>query len=123
MSRGMPAPLFILQANLNHARQAQDLFLHTMEERGCGLGVVAEPYAPPPPEHPSWFPGGCLGRGPPLVAAVRGGDMRSPPCRAGSRGRYYVKVWWGTICVVAVYFPPPSASRNSTRSWGRWRRW
>jgi len=65
MARGKSAPLTILQANLNHARRAQDLFLHTMAERGCWLGVASEPYA-------SWFPCGCLGRAVPLVAIVRG---------------------------------------------------
>jgi len=49
MTRGKPASLSILQANLNHARHAQDLFLHTMAERGCGLAVVSEPYVAPPP--------------------------------------------------------------------------
>ncbi|XP_072750498.1 uncharacterized protein [Anoplolepis gracilipes] len=42
----------VLQANLNHARQAQNLFVHTLAERGCGLGIAAEPYRIP--EHPSW---------------------------------------------------------------------
>jgi len=48
MAKGKPVPLSILQANLNHARRAQDLFLHTMAERGCGLGVASESYAAPP---------------------------------------------------------------------------
>jgi len=52
MDRGKRKTSIILQANLNHARHAQDLCLHTMAERGCGLGVVAEPYAVPP-DHPS----------------------------------------------------------------------
>lgn len=34
----------ILQANLNHACQSRDLFLHTLAERSCGLDIVAEPY-------------------------------------------------------------------------------
>jgi len=43
----------ILQANLNHACRVQDLFLHGLAERDCGLGIVAEPYRVPP-NHPLW---------------------------------------------------------------------
>jgi len=104
MIRGEFVPL-ILQTNLNHARRAQDLFLHTMAERGCWLGAVAEPYAVPP-DHPSWFPGGCLGGAAPLVAIVRGGDDRTPSCRMVAGDRHYAAVEWGTLCVVEVYLPP-----------------
>lgn len=34
----------ILQVNLNHARRAQDLFCHSLVERGTGLAIVVEPY-------------------------------------------------------------------------------
>ncbi|XP_067217272.1 uncharacterized protein [Linepithema humile] len=34
----------LLQANLNHARRAQDLFLSDLCKRDAGLGVAAEPY-------------------------------------------------------------------------------
>jgi len=91
MNRGKPMPSFILQANLNHARRAQDLFLHTMVERGCGLGVVAEPYAVPP-GHSSWFAGGGPGRAAPRVAIVRGSDGESPPCRMGASGSCFAAV-------------------------------
>lgn len=40
---GMP----ILQANINHACQAQDSFLHMLAERDCGLGIVSKLYRPP----------------------------------------------------------------------------
>lgn len=43
-----------LQANLNYARQAQDLFLHALAERNCGLGIVAEPYRVPE-NHTMWM--------------------------------------------------------------------
>lgn len=43
----------LLQTNINHARQAQDLFVHTLAERDCGLGVVVEPYRVPA-GHPCW---------------------------------------------------------------------
>ncbi|XP_067216847.1 uncharacterized protein [Linepithema humile] len=34
----------LLQANLNHARRAQELFLADLDKRDAGLGVAAEPY-------------------------------------------------------------------------------
>jgi len=37
----------LLQANLNHACQVQNLFLQSLAERGIGLAVVAEPYKIP----------------------------------------------------------------------------
>lgn len=43
----------LLQANLNHVRLAQDMFLHTMAKRGLGLGIAAESYKIPP-NHPCW---------------------------------------------------------------------
>ncbi|XP_072766218.1 uncharacterized protein [Anoplolepis gracilipes] len=36
-----------LQANLNHASQAQNLFYQSLAERGIGLAIVAEPYKIP----------------------------------------------------------------------------
>lgn len=36
-----------LQANLNHANQAQNLFYQSLIERGIGLAIVAEPYKVP----------------------------------------------------------------------------
>lgn len=37
----------ILQINLNHVRQAQDLMFQTVAEKDVGLAVVAEPYSVP----------------------------------------------------------------------------
>ncbi|XP_025271334.1 uncharacterized protein LOC112639970 [Camponotus floridanus] len=94
----------ILQANLNHARQAQDLFLHTLAERCCGLGIVAEPYCPPA-GGANWLtdapPAGSS-----LVAVVWRGMEGSPPCGMVKRGAGYVAVRWGNTLVVAVYSPP-----------------
>lgn len=36
--------VWFLQANLNHARQAQQLFPQALAERGAGLEIVAEPW-------------------------------------------------------------------------------
>jgi len=97
--------LTILQANLNHARRAQYLFLQTMAERGCGLGVVAEPYAVPPTTRPGFRAGACGGPRR-WLPSCGGGDEKSPPCGMEASGRYFVTVRWGTICVVGVYAPP-----------------
>lgn len=43
---------FLIQANLNHARKSQDLFLHTLVECDCSLGIAAEPHRIP--NHLSW---------------------------------------------------------------------
>ncbi|XP_071582575.1 uncharacterized protein [Temnothorax nylanderi] len=48
----------ILQGNLNHCRASQDVFLHTIAERGSGLGVIAEPYRVPP-SHTCWAASRC----------------------------------------------------------------
>ncbi|XP_071652698.1 uncharacterized protein [Temnothorax longispinosus] len=48
-------PQKILQANLNHCRASQDVFVQTMAERGCGLGVIAAPYRVPQ-NHPLVLP-------------------------------------------------------------------
>lgn len=37
----------IIQANLNHACQAQNMFVRTMAERGRAVGIIAEPYRVP----------------------------------------------------------------------------
>ncbi|XP_018371338.1 PREDICTED: uncharacterized protein LOC108766504 [Trachymyrmex cornetzi] len=43
----------ILQANLGRGHGTQDLFLHTLAERGLELGIVAEPYRVPE-GYPCW---------------------------------------------------------------------
>lgn len=43
----------LLQANLNHTRQAQNLFYQSLAERGIGLAIVAEPYRIP--AKPTWL--------------------------------------------------------------------
>lgn len=35
-------PQSLLQANLNRTREAQDLFVHSLAERGCSLGIAVE---------------------------------------------------------------------------------
>lgn len=90
----------ILQANLNHACQAQDLFLHSLAEHGCGLGVIAEPYRIPP-GHPSWAASLC-GR----AAITWRTAIDCPPCTLIKAGEGYVAVKWGLIVVISIYLTP-----------------
>lgn len=87
----------LLQANLNHTRQAQDLFIHNLAERGCGLGVIAEPYRVPV-GHPCWVvdPTG-------FIAMVWRSVPDSPSCSVRERGHGYVAVDWGPISVIDGY--------------------
>lgn len=43
----------ILQNNLNHACQAQNLFLHSLAECGGAIGMISEPYRVPK-NHANW---------------------------------------------------------------------
>ncbi|XP_011633759.1 uncharacterized protein LOC105424946 [Pogonomyrmex barbatus] len=90
---------WLLQANLNHARYAQDLFVHTMAERGIGLGVAAEPYNVP--DHPCWV-ADRLGS---MAIHWRAFDA-SPPASFVEAGNGFVAVEWGAIVVVGCYCPP-----------------
>ncbi|XP_071579196.1 uncharacterized protein [Temnothorax nylanderi] len=90
----------LLQANLNHCRASQDVFLHTMAERGSGLGVVAEPYWVPP-GHPCWAVSRCG------LAAVRWRLTSEPvACSRLESGDGFVAVRWSHVVVVSVYISP-----------------
>lgn len=90
----------LLQANLNHARRAQDLFLHTMAERDVGLGVVTEPYQVPA-NHP-----GCVVDKAGSVAIKWRGTRGSSMWSTLEREYGLVAVKWGRVVVMAVYLPP-----------------
>ncbi|XP_070171371.1 uncharacterized protein [Polyergus mexicanus] len=92
--------LGILQANLNHARRAQDLFLHSLAERGFGLGIAAEPYHVPEAS-PCWI-GDRTGS----VAITWRCDPTLPPCTPVEAGAGVVAVRWGPIFVLGVYISP-----------------
>ncbi|XP_070152061.1 uncharacterized protein [Polyergus mexicanus] len=92
--------LGILQANLNHARRAQDLFLHSLAERGFGLGIAAEPYHVPEVS-PCWI-GDRTGS----VAITWRCDPTLPPCTPVEAGAGVVAVRWGPISVLGVYISP-----------------
>lgn len=89
----------ILQANLNYARRAQDLFLHTMAELNCGLGIASEPYGIPR-DHPRWA-GDRLGS----VAITWREAKDSDQYSTLETGEGYVVVRWGQVVVVRTYIP------------------
>lgn len=89
-----------LQANLNHARHAQNLFLHTLGERGIGLGIATEPHQVPQ-NHPGWVTD-KLGS-----VAMKWSDVGgSAPWTALEKGEGMVAVKWGRVVVVGTYLPP-----------------
>ncbi|KAI4473170.1 hypothetical protein M0804_015457 [Polistes exclamans] len=96
----------VKQANLNHARRAQDLLGQRMREIGADMAIVSEPWWVPPRDE-KWF--SSLG-GSPLSAIVAGKGERT--CSLVRRGLYFVAVKWGDSLVVSVYFPP-SENLNS----------
>jgi len=71
----------VIQANLNHARRAQDLLFQGMVEWGIALAVIAEPYSIPP----QW-----LGDRDGSVALARGPDRGGPPLVLLERGSGFV---------------------------------
>lgn len=91
-----------LQANLNHACQAQHLFLQSLAERGVGLALVAEPYRVPE-DNPTW-----IGDNGGSAAIVRVAAASSPPLRVIERGVGYAAGSWGSFSIIACYAPPPS---------------
>lgn len=99
----------ILQANLNHACQAQDLFLHTLAERGCEIGIVAEPYRPPAGVS-NWYTDQPSG-GKNYAAIIWRRCRGFSPCCLVRKGTGYVAVRWGDTLVVGVYYPPSDTAR------------
>lgn len=90
----------VLQTNLNHASQAQDNFIHTMAERDCELGIVAEPYRIPP-GHPCWAADTCDS-----VAFIWRQTRNCAPFQKTAQGSGFVAIKWGRIFMIAVYLPP-----------------
>lgn len=89
-----------MQANLNHARHAQELLLQYMDERDLGMAVIAEPYRVPT-EHPAWAgaPDGS-------VAITWRRTRNLVPCNREEAVDSYVLVRWGSVLIMGVYLPP-----------------
>lgn len=76
----------LFQSNLNHCRRAQDLFIQTLMEWRCGIGIATEPYKVPE-GHPCWS-GDEIGS----VAITWMNVEGSLPCTNIGKGRIYVAV-------------------------------
>ncbi|XP_024893922.1 uncharacterized protein LOC112468804 [Temnothorax curvispinosus] len=106
----------ILQANLNHCRAAQDLFLQAMAECGGGLGIAAEPYRVPR-DHPCWA---VDRRG--SVAITWRQTAEPVACTRIETGDGFVAVKWDHITgsyQVAVYVSPNISSAQFNEYLGR----
>ncbi|XP_011858931.1 PREDICTED: uncharacterized protein LOC105556448 [Vollenhovia emeryi] len=79
---------------------AQDLFLHSLAERNCGLGLASEPNRIP--SHPCW-----AGRRDGSVAITwrRTGQNHTSANKIGE-GEGWVAVRWGPLIVLGVYLRP-----------------
>lgn len=99
----------LLQANLNHARATQDLFVHTLMERGCGLGIAAEPYNVPR-DNQCWAT-----NAEDSVALHWRMEKNSPPCQKISEDRGFVTVEWGPISVLGCYISPSLGAADFER--------
>lgn len=103
-------PHKILQVNTNHARAAQDLFLHTLAEEDCTLGIIAEPYRIPE-GHPCWISNDTAS-----VAITWRWWEGAPICSLLTKGTHFVAAKWGGLIVMGVYLPP-SASIAEYEDW------
>lgn len=86
--------------NLNHACQAQNIFVHTLAEQGCGVGIISEPYRIPD-GHPCW-----TGDDKKTVAITWRNIPYSPPCVRRETRKGVVAVDWGMIMLIGVYISP-----------------
>ncbi|XP_070529759.1 uncharacterized protein [Cardiocondyla obscurior] len=86
------------ETNLNHAREAQDLFVHSLVEYGCGVGIAAEPYRVPP-NHPSWAVDT-------LGSVAIHWTSHTRPCIFVASGDGWVCVEWNTIYLIGIYISP-----------------
>lgn len=90
----------ILQANLNHACQAQSMFMHTMAERGCAIGIIAEPYRIP--EGNSFWASDDNK----TVAITWRTTQDLPPCNKIESRKGILVVDWGKYTIIGVYISP-----------------
>ncbi|XP_013142066.1 PREDICTED: uncharacterized protein LOC106106084, partial [Papilio polytes] len=91
--------LKVLQGNLNHCRNAQQLLMQTIAEQQVALSVLAEPYTVP--DHPQWF--GDLTCS---VAIHWSGRERVPMCSLLHKGTGLLAIRWGALAIVGCYISP-----------------
>ncbi|XP_070529995.1 uncharacterized protein [Cardiocondyla obscurior] len=76
---------------------AQDLFLHSLVERGCGVGIAAEPYRVP--RQPCWASDE-------RDSVAITWNQLTRPCIPVERGTGWVCVKWGPLFILGVYASP-----------------
>lgn len=103
-------PVKILQANLNHACQAQSMFLHTMTEHGCAVGIIAEPYRIPEGTS-NWASDDSK-----TVAITWRTTQDFPPCNKVGSKKGILVVDWGKYTIIGVYISP-NTSLNEYEDW------
>lgn len=99
----------LLQININHARAAQDLLLHSLTDRKCSLAIVAEPYRIPDC-HPNWISDNTG-----TIAITWRWWDGAPISSILEKGTHYVAVRWGQFTVIGLYFPPSGSIANYER--------
>lgn len=92
--------LRLIQINLNHACQAQNLFWHTLAERGGGVGIISEPYRVPE-GNPNWSADDVKS-----AAIVWRTSQEIPPCIPVEQKRGIVVVDWRQYTIISVYATP-----------------
>lgn len=98
----------VLQSNINHARQAQDVLMQTLREEGVALAIVAEPYMVP--THP------CCTVDNDLLVAITWQPYVGPlHCTPLYSGHGYVMVEYGEIVVVGCYLSPTATVADLER--------
>ncbi|XP_011860051.1 PREDICTED: uncharacterized protein LOC105557412, partial [Vollenhovia emeryi] len=111
MPRSPPRPNLggfgLIQANVNHSPQAQDLLQQNVVESGYTLAIVTEPHRPPR-DSPYW-PVDNRQAGDSVAIRWRSvpGGPGTTPIESGKR---HVAVQWGPIAVVGVYLRPTKRS-------------
>lgn len=90
----------LLQANINHSANAQDLLLQSMAEWLIHVAVVSEPYFVPP-DNSNWV--GDIDGLVTIISSVAAGTL---PFSIVARGSGYVAVRWRDIVIIGVYFSP-----------------
>ncbi|XP_072759890.1 uncharacterized protein [Anoplolepis gracilipes] len=97
----------LLQSNLNHCARAQDLFLHTLTQYKCGVGIAADLHRISP-NHPCWARDDQGS-----IAITWKEEVGSSSCIKIGAGRHHVAVEWGPVWMVGCYIPP--SIRDLTR--------
>lgn len=89
----------IIQVNINHCAQAQDLLCQEMAENNIGVAIVAEPYRIP--DATNW-----LADAEGHAAIIWNPSAISTPCILVNRGEGFVVAKVGNLTIVSCYVSP-----------------